>query len=286
MNLRQVRKKIKSVGNVKKITKAMQLVSAVKMKKAQTAAIEARPYRGKIESILYSVLPSVDTTDNPFFKEGPQDAKDLVVLVSANKGLCGAFNMNLFRLLLKSFNLKTCDVLAIGKKGAVFTGLMGGGKVIAEFISNTPTADSTAVFELVSDKFLHLEYKRVWLMHNKFISTLRNEAVKEQLLPITLANAEEKKEEVSSIADYLIEPDRKALFEQLVINFLEEKIRGAIQNSEAAEHSSRMIAMKNATDNATDVIYTMTLIGNKLRQQKITYELLDMVTSKESVESN
>src|SRR5690348_976 len=126
MNLRQVRKKIKSVGNVKKITKAMQLVSAVKMKKAQAEAIDSRPYRSKIESILDRVKRGIDTTGNPYFTEGNQRSKDLVIVVSANKGLCGAFNINLLRVLNKSFEIKATDFIAIGKKGAQFVDILGG----------------------------------------------------------------------------------------------------------------------------------------------------------------
>lgn len=284
MNLRQVRKKIKSVGNVKKITKAMQLVSAVKMKKSQAQAIEARPYRSKIESILYRVMSGVDTSSNPFFSEKADSPKDLVIAISANKGLCGAFNVNVLRLIAQSFEISKTDFLAIGKKGATFISHMGG-SIVADYTSNTPSSESVAVFELVSQKFLAGEYMRVWLVYNTFISTLRNEAVKEQLLPIAITQKEEENIDTRSVS-YLIEPNQNELFQQLVISYLEEKIRGAIQNSEASEHSSRMIAMKNATDNATDVIYTLTSVGNKLRQQKITYELLDMVTSKESVESS
>ncbi len=281
MNLRQVRKKIKSVGNVKKITKAMQLVSAVKMKKAQTEAIESRPYRSKIESILARVKTGVDTTDNPYFSEGAEQNKELVILISANKGLCGAFNMNLLRVVAKAFDIKKTDFVAIGKKGAIFINMLGGG-LLADFTTNTPVAETTAVFNIVSEKFLNHEYQKVWIVYNKFISTLRSESVKEQLLPVSI----ELSETEPTKSDYLIEPDQKALFQQLVVNYLEEKIRGAIQNSAAAEHSSRMIAMKNATDNAIEVIGSLTSVGNKLRQQKITYELLDMVTAKESVETS
>ncbi len=283
MNLRQVRKKVKSVGNVKKITKAMQLVSAVKMKKAQAAAIEARPYRSKVESILYRVMAGTDTATNPFFVEASTEVRDLVILVTGNKGLCGAFNMNVLRLAAKSFDTSKVDYLVVGKKGATFINMIGG-TIIADFTSNTPSVESTAVFELAAEKYFKKEYRHVWLVYNTFISTLRNEAVKEQLLPISITPRQNEAE--AKTTEYLIEPNKDELFQQLVVTYLEEKIRGAIQNSEAAEHSSRMIAMKNATDNASDVIYTLTLVGNKLRQQKITYELLDMVTAKESVESD
>jgi F-type H+-transporting ATPase subunit gamma len=286
MNLRQVRKKIKSVTNVKKITKAMQLTSAVKMKKAQQVAIEGRPYREKLQELFFRILPSIDTSEQPLLSVQTDSKKELIILISANKGLCGAFNMNLFRLLLKSkIDFKNTDFITLGKKGAVFVSLMGGNN-LADFSSNTPTAEVDAIFEMTLARYMKGDYAKVHLVYNKFISTLRNEAVKEQLLPFDLSiqhnevSPEEKKHEL----EYIIEPNRKELFSQLLINYIEEKMRGAVQNSEASEHSARMIAMKNATDNATDVIYNYTMLRNKLRQQKITYELLDMVTATVSME--
>ncbi|MEO6508653.1 MAG: ATP synthase F1 subunit gamma, partial [Patescibacteria group bacterium] len=263
MNLRQVRKKIKSVTNVKKITKAMQLVSAVKMKKAQTIAVEGRPYRSKLEELFFRILPSIDPKQSPLLSSTTESKRELVVLISSNKGLAGAFNMNLFKLFIKNTDFKNTDFITLGKKGTVFVSIMGG-NVLADFSSATPSSDVAAVFEMVIEKFLNKEYAKVYLSYNTFISTLRNEAVKEQLLPFELTHDEKKKEIAGDAEDteleYLIEPDRTKLFEQLLINYLEEKIRGAVQNSEASEHSARMIAMKNATDNATDVIYSFTLL--------------------------
>jgi F-type H+-transporting ATPase subunit gamma len=276
MNLRQVRKKIKSVTNVKKITKAMQLVSAVKMKKAQAVALEGRPYQTKLEELFYKVLPSVNKSAVPLLNVTTESKRELIVLISSNKGLCGAFNMNLFRLLHRNTDFEDSDFILVGKKGAVFATMMGG-TILADFSSNNPSSDVAAVFEMGVEKYLKGEYAKVHLVYNKFISTLRNEAMKEQLLPFEIKEDKENKKDKN--LEYIIEPDKNKLFEQLLINYLEEKIRGAIQNSEASEHSARMIAMKNATDNATDVIYNYTLLRNKLRQQKITYELLDMVTA-------
>lgn len=277
----------------------MQLVSAVKMRKAQQLAIEGRPYREILESIIRKVLPIVDESTSSFLK-AREDAieKELVIVISSNKGLCGAFNVNIFRLLLRSEDIKNADFITVGKKGAVFI-TSSGKAVLADFSVSAPLNEVSAIFRMALNNFLEGKYQKVWLVYNKFISTLRSESVREQLLPIQLrqepgaenqelgvgGQKSEARSENSEV-DYLIEPSKNVLFESLLKNFLEEKIRGAIINSEAAEHSSRMIAMKNATDNATEVIYNLTLLRNKLRQQKITYELLDMITAKESVETN
>ncbi|NTU73180.1 ATP synthase F1 subunit gamma [Candidatus Roizmanbacteria bacterium] len=281
MNLRQVRRKIKSVGNVKKITRAMQLVSAVKMKKAQTVAIEGRPYREKLSEMFHKVLPGIDVSQLPIMKvDRSQSDRELIVLITANKGMCGAFNVNLFRVLVNnSPDFSKTDVITIGKKGAAFAPVVGA-SAIADYTSNNQMIDVSAVFELVLKRYMEGKYTKVSLVYNKFISTLRNDPVKEQILPFALETEKEKQAPVQ----YVVEPDAYILMERLVLSYLEEKIRGAIQNSEASEHSARMVAMKNATDNAVDVIYNLTLTGNKIRQQKITYELLDMITAKESVE--
>lgn len=283
MNLRQVRKKIKSITNVKKITKAMQLVSAVKMKKAQQLAVEGRPYQEGLESIIQKVVPTVDVTDSPLLKHiDPTGKKELVILITANKGLCGAFNVNLFRLLMRKENMKQMNFITVGKKGVMFLSLTGN-EVVADFSSPTPANETSAIFQMILKNFLEEKYAKISVIYNKFISTLRSESIKEILLPLTLqSNVEQKKQEV----DYLIEPSKNELLDSLLKNYVEEKIRAAILNSEASEHSARMIAMKNATDNATEVVYNLTLLRNKLRQQKITYELLDMITAKESVEAN
>ena len=289
MNLRQVRQKIKAISNVKKITKAMQLVSAVKMKKAQQLAIEGRPYREALEKIIKQVLPTVDVTSSPLLQSTEETGtKELIIFITSNKGLCGAFNVNLFRLLMRKDGLKNTEFLTIGKKGATFVAISGN-TVVADYSSNAPLSEVSAIFDLVVNYFLDKKYSKVSIVYNRFISTLRSESVEETLLPVTMNESMRTKEQENkrtNETDYIMEPSKDVLFENLLKNFLEEKIRGAILNSEAAEHSSRMIAMKNATDNANDVVYNLTLLRNKLRQQKITYELLDMITAKESVEQN
>ena len=284
MNLRVVRQKIKSVGNVKKITKAMQLVSAVKMRKAQAAAVEGRPYREGLEEIISRVVGSIDTTTSPLASSADNAAqRDLIIFVSSNKGLCGSFHLSLQRHLLRNTDYKNADFITIGKKGAMFVGGLKQ-KILADFSGPTPVVEVSAVFRMALENFLAGNYRKVLLVYNRFISTLRSETVTEPLLPLQIEKTQESKTETST--NYLIEPMNEELIDSLLRSVVEEKIRGAIISSEAVEHSSRMIAMKNATDNATEVIGSLTLLGNKLRQTKITNELLDMVTAKESVETN
>lgn len=283
MNVRQVRKKTKSVYNVKKITRSMQLVSAIKMKKAQQAAIEARPYQQELELVIKKVMTKVSVVKSPLLFTHAQDTvPDLVIVLTGNKGLCGSFNIDLFRYITSNIDIQNSKFITIGKKGAQFLSKTGG-EILADYSHSAPLNNVSAVISFALETFLKGTYKRVFVLYNSFISTLKIEPTLTQILPYKL-QLDQKIEEKEYI-EYVIEPSPAAIIERILRSFVEEKVRNAIIQSEAGEHSARMIAMKNATDNANDVIYNLTLLGNKLRQEKITSELLDMITAKESVET-
>ncbi|KKP86799.1 MAG: ATP synthase F1, gamma subunit [Candidatus Roizmanbacteria bacterium GW2011_GWA2_35_8] len=283
MNIREVRKKIKSSTNVKKITKALEMVSAIKMRKAQSEAIEARIYQTNLEEIIKKVAAKADPKLS-LLLQAQKDATDrtLSIVISTNKGLCGSYNFNLYRFILKNSLVKNSDFIVIGKKGGLFINSIGG-QVIADFTDNQPLANVSAIFQMVIDGFTKKKYNKVNVYYNKFISTLKNEPIAETILPVTYQREESFIKE--KIEEFLIEPDPRELINQLLNSYVEEKIRNCVIQAIAGEHSSRMIAMKNATENANDVIYNLTLLRNKIRQEKITYELLDMMTAKESVEN-
>ncbi len=284
MNVRQVRKKTKSVSNVKKITRSMQLVSAIKMKKSQQAAIEARPYQRELEMAIKKVMTRVDVLSSSLLvTHAKAFSPDLVIVITGNKGLCGSFNIDLFRYIANNVDVQNSKFIAIGKKGAQFLSKTGG-EILADYSSSTPINNVSAVISFALETFLKGTYKRVFILFNSFISTLKTEQILAQILPYKL-ELDQKIEEKEYI-EYVIEPSPEAVIEKILRSFVEEKVRNAIIQSEAGEHSARMIAMKNATDNANDVIYNLTLLGNKLRQEKITNELLDMITAKESVEAS
>lgn len=283
MNVRQVRKKTKSVSNVKKITRSMQLVSAIKMKKAQQAALEARPYQEHLELVIKKVMAKVEVVKSPLLlSHAPEGSPDLVIVLSGNKGLCGSFNIDLFRHIANNVDIKNTKFITIGKKGAQFLSKTGG-DILADYSHVAPLNSVSAVISFALETFLEGTYARVFVLYNSFISTLKTEVELAQILPYKL-EFQQKIEEKEYI-EYIIEPSPSVIIERILRSFVEEKVRNAIVQSEAGEHSARMIAMKNATDNANDVIYNLTLLGNKLRQEKITSELLDMITAKESVET-
>ena len=287
MNLRQVRKKTKSIRNVKKITKALELVSAVKMKKTQQAEIDRRPYHDTLAAVIAKILPTIDPTSSQLLGTSLGASKEtstrkLVIFISSNKGLCGAFHIDLYRYMLRvNLDYLKTDFITVGNKGKHFIARMGG-KILADFSSNKFSNEVSAIFSLVLKHFLAKDYISVAIIYNKYISAFRSEASEDVLLPFQWGREEIKKKALT--LEYFIEPSAKDIIEPLLKSYLEEKIRGAVISSEAVEHAARMTAMKSATDNATDIIYNLTLIGNKLRQEKITNELLDMMTAKELVE--
>lgn len=287
MNIRTIRKKIKSVTNVKKITKAMQLVSAIKMKKAQQVAVDGRPYQMEIEKIIRAVSPKIDSSLSPLISqpEDKIDRKNLAIVIASNKGLCGSFNFNLLRFIVKNTDFKNTDFIIVGKKASLLSKFSA--HIMADYSSNIPINNVSALFEFALSKYLDRTYKNIDLYHNQFISTIQSNPVMTTLLPINFAQKIKSDQEIKEkVSEYLIEPSPKKIIDSLLRSFVEEKLRFALIQSEAGEHSLRMMAMKNATDNATDVIYNLTLVRNKIRQEKITSELLDMITAKESVESN
>lgn len=286
MNIRQVRKKIKSIGNVKKITKAMEMVSAIKMKKAQQKAVEGKPYQDNLDYVINKVMRGVDADYSKLLQNNLSAGRDLVIIISSNKGLCGGFNFNIFRYLTENkIIFSQTDFISVGKKGSYFVSKMKG-KVLADFSANIPLNSVSAVFNLALTNFLSGQYRKISIVYSRFISALRNTPVMETLLPFSFKEDKSLTETKTDRAtNYLVEPDPKAIIDSLIKSYLEEKIRFAIIQNEAGEHSSRMIAMKNASDNAEDLTYNLTMLRNQLRQTKITSELLDMVTAKELVET-
>lgn len=279
MNFRQVRKKIKTISNVGKITKAMQMVASVKMKKSQQEALAGRAYREILEKIMRRLRGGIEDVG---YKGKAEGSKNLYIFVSSNKGLCGSFNFGLFKKALKEADFKKSDFVTLGKKGADFI-LKMGGDIIADFSPQLPFIDNvSSVFSIVKNGFIDGKYANVYLFYNKFASTVKHEPVNLRLLPIVREGQMETKADQDSSIEYVIEPSFEEVLISLVEEGLKDKIRGAILDSEAAEHSSRMLAMKNATDAAGDIVYNLTLLRNKLRQSTITNELLDIVTATQS----
>lgn len=277
MNFRQIRKKIKTVTNVGKITNAMQMVASVKMKKMQEAAAAGRSYSEILDKISSRVLA---TGDNIGAGDPSQKASgNLYILVSSNKGLCGSFNFNLFKIILKEVEFKKARFVTVGKKGADFLRRLGAA-IIADFSLQLPFIDNVSPIYAVAWKaYLASEYANVYVIYNKFYSTFKASPVVVQLLPLDLKKELEEKKSLSAGQDYVLEPSGGEIISALIEDSIKTKIRAAILDSAASEESFRMMAMKNATDAAGDIIYNLTLLRNRARQASITNELLDIVTA-------
>lgn len=284
MNLRTLKSKIKSIGNVGQITKAMQLVSAVKMKKAQSRASEGKPYRETLEQTMKKIISATNLIEHPLMQVKSPKLKKLAIVVSSNKGLCGVFNFNLFKFIDTSIKteLDNYEFIVMGNKAQQFL-FHYGANIIADFSDKIPFENNvTAIYDLIVNRFISNQNQNVALFYNQFISSLVYKPTIKMLLPLDVSSFY-KKEERYDRKDYLVEPNVLQVLNGMFSFYIESTIRGAIEESEASEHSARMIAMKNATDNTNELISKLTLLRNGLRQTRITNELLDMNTARLAV---
>ncbi len=271
-----IRRRIKSAKNIAQITKAMEMVSASKMKKAQEAALATRPFTDKLKEIMGKVGSS-SSNKHPLLTKNASSAV-LVVLVSTNKGLCGGLNVNLYRGLL-DFVRENQDsdikIVTVGKKAKWVTpGTTS--ELVAKFndLGETVTfAESRSIAGYIMQEFKAGNIGKVYLAYPKFISTLQNEITFTQILPL-------QSEDSVSSSDYTIEPSPTALLESLLPYQIEMTVYQTILEARATEHSARMVAMKNASDNARDLIGSLTLDYNQARQSAVTSELLDVTTAR------
>lgn len=288
-NERLIKGRIKSAKNIAQITKAMQMVSAAKMRRAQAAAVAGRPYAQKIAEAVSEFVKKVDPTAHPLLRKN-EVGKELFILISTNKGLLGGLNANLFRFLSKTFSseqLQNAQFITLGKKGEGFL-VRTKRNLVADFSVGQPFSQSIpAVTKIMVDGYVSGEYKNVYLIYSNFISALNQEPVYKKLLPIAefesnIVHAEDSKTEAPS--NFLIEPSIESILDTLLSHYLENQLRDGVLEAEASEHSARMVAMKNATDNALELSKLLTLEYNKARQEKITYGIADIITARLAVE--
>ena len=288
---KELRTKIKSVENTKKITKAMEMISVSKMRKAQERMRAARPYSEKIRNIATNLGKANPEYVHPFLK--PNDGKSIgFILVTTDKGLCGGLNSNLFRqvtLKLRDTQSagKTPLTVAIGGKGLGFLNRIGA-KVVSHIthLGDKPHLDKLiGPVKVLLDAYIKGEVSTVYLSYNKFVSTMRQEPVLEQLLPLSAAKMQEETKASGTQAawDYIYEPDAQAVIDELLVRYAEALVYQAVAENMASEHAARMVAMKAATDNAGNVIAELKLIYNKTRQAAITKELSEIVAGAAAV---
>lgn len=289
---RDIRRRIKSVKNTAQITKAMQLVAAAKMKKAQDQAASGRAYAELMNKILVSLKERAEEGVHPYFSEGKGD-KTLVVVIATDKGLCGALNTNLLKKLVNTPIEGEVEYVTVGRKAS--QGLARLRKtLIADFPIKDPAkfAELRVVGRFIQEKFLTGEYKTVLVAFNNFINTVTQVPSIEQVLPVnpvTLGGKrgfDETPGEINAaeLPQYSFEPDAAVVFETVLPQYVNGTLYQMLLEARASEHSSRMVAMKNATDNAKQMLKDLSLEYNKLRQAAITNELLEITTAKMALE--
>lgn len=296
-NLRDIRRRIKSVKNTAQITKAMQLVAASKMKKAQDQATSGRPYADLLNKVINQLQEQTTAEDHPLLHE-PEAGRELVVLVTTDKGLCGPLNTNLLRLVLDQLPADAAFV-TIGSKGRQAMVRMKR-EILADFTVKDPVSstETKPIAEFVIERFLSGEFAKVRVAFTNFINTMRQDPHLETLLPISPIELGAKKgyhgmgEESSPAAasegpgygGYLFEPSAGLVLDAVVPQYVGYELYQMILESRASEHSARMVAMKSATDNAKQMIKDLTLDYNKQRQAAITAELLEITTAMRALE--
>ena len=282
-NLKEIRNRISSISSTMQITSAMKMVSAAKLKKAQDAITAMRPYADKLTELLQSLSASLDGDSGSKYSDNREINKVLIVAITSNRGLAGAFNSNILKqctiLLEDTYADKQVDFVAIGKKANDF--LSKNSTVISNHSSlyEDLTFDNSAVIaESLMEKFTSGDYDRIDIVYNKFKNAATQIIMTEQFLPI-----EPMEGAVVSNADYVFEPSKVEIVEQLIPKSLKTQLYKGIRYSFASEHGARMTAMHKATDNATDLRDQLKLTYNKARQAAITNEILEIVGGAEAL---
>lgn len=296
-NLRDIRRRIKSVKNTAQITRAMQLVAAAKMKKAQDQAIAGRDYADLLNQVLVNLKENVNEEAHPLLEQR-EGGKELVLVISTDKGLCGALNTNLGKKIRAEVSADA-DIVTVGRKLRMQLA-KAGRTMVADFEVKDPVpfAEARPIAKLLSNLFLEGKYSKVSIAFNNFISTLVQEPTVVQLLPIASDKLGEKRsyegvgkgevaetDHAAALAmDYLFEPSAEGVLDTLLPLYVNFQVYQMLVESRASEHSARMVAMKAATDNAKKFIKELTLEYNKLRQAAITAELLEITTAMKAME--
>ncbi|APW41402.1 F0F1 ATP synthase subunit gamma [Rhodoferax saidenbachensis] len=288
---KEIRGKIKSVENTKKITKAMEMVAASKMRKAQERMRAARPYSEKIRNIAANLGKANPEYTHAFMQTNDAKTSGFIV-VTTDKGLCGGMNTNVLRAVTgKLRDLQSAGIssqaVAIGNKGLGFLNRVGA-KVVshATQLGDTPHLDKLiGPVKVLLDAYVKGEVNAVYLCYTKFINTMKQEPVVQQLLPLSASQmeAESQASGTSHAWDYIYEPDAPAVIDDLLTRYAEALVYQAVAENMASEQSARMVAMKAATDNAGSVIGELKLVYNKTRQAAITKELSEIVAGAAAV---
>jgi len=283
---KEIRTKIKSIQNTQKITKAMEMVAASKMRKAQDRMRASRPYSDKMRNVVAHLSQAHPEYKHPYTLERDVSRVGLIV-ISTDRGLCGGLNINLFKSVAR--NMKEwqqqghdIDLCTIGQKSAAFFKRLGGNLVSqAAHLGDSPTLpELIGTIKVMLDAYDEGKIDRLYLAYNKFVNTMTQQSTLDQLLPI---NKGEGDEQLTHHWDYLYEPDSKDVMDALLMRYVESLVYQGIVENIACEQAARMVAMKSASDNAGDIIDELQLIYNKARQAAITQEISEICSGAAAV---
>lgn len=276
---REIRTKINSIKNTQKITKAMELVAASKMRKAQNHMNMSRPYSNKMEQVIRHVAKSHSEYHHPYLLPREQIKRVGYIVISSDRGLCGSLNVNLFRALLVEMQKWRdkqigIDLCTIGRRAELFFKRLDMPIIAkADHLGDRPALmDLVGVVKVMLDAFNAQQIDAVYLVYNKFVNTMTQQPTIERLLPVSVADATTK----TGYWDYIYEPDARELLDVLLVRYIETKVYQAVVENIACEQAARMVAMKNATENAGELINELRLVYNKSRQAGITREIAEI----------
>jgi F-type H+-transporting ATPase subunit gamma len=297
-SLIDLRRRIRAVKNTQQITKAMKMVAASKLRRAQERVMSARPYAVQMQRVLGSVASRVDPSIHPLLtvREPAADSRTLVIVVTADKGLCGSFNTNVIKaaghFVLES--KQSCTLGLVGRKGKEFFSRRGFDVLFEQvgIFQKLRYEDARAIAQTAMDAFLEGKVDRVMLVYNEFRSVMTQRLVVDQLLPIARGDVEGTGPELAPVPpggdpraqiDYLYEPSAQEIFNQLLPRYVEVQVYRALLESNAAFYAAQMTAMDTATKNSAEMIADLTLYMNKVRQAAITREIIEVVSGAEAL---
>lgn len=282
--IREIKKRIKSISNTKKVTHAMELVAAAKMRKSQSSALSGRPYANTLNAILEEVRKNTTLKDK--LLQGNSSPNQLIILITSDRGLAGGLNINIFREVLRT-EPKNPKYITVGKKALNFVAKTGGDLIVSFESEEKSQIDLAKILsKMAIEAFLSSQISKVSLLYPHYESAIKQPPMWIQVLPIKPEVLGISKEESNLKAEppdnLLFEPSASQILNDILPHFVSTQIYQVLLEAKAAEHSARMVAMKNATDAAQDLIEDLTLTYNQVRQETITKELLDITTAQKA----
>jgi F-type H+-transporting ATPase subunit gamma len=286
-NLKEIRNRIQSVGSTMQITSAMKMVSAAKLKRAQDAIVQMRPYAQKLQEILSNLSATLDLSENPY-SEDRGNKKILVVAISSNRGLCGGFNNNVIKkinTLVQTYGEQHLSILPIGKKvkdafknGTLLNTDAELPQKLEELYAKLTFEEVALIADALMASFKNGRYDKIYVVYNQFINAASQSVQVEQLLPIVPSDVAKE-----SGSEYIFEPSKEEIVDEIIPKTIRIQLFKGVLDSWASEHGARMTAMHKATDNARDMKRSLTLQYNKARQAAITAEILEIVGGAEAL---